>query len=260
MSDEILVERDGGIATVVFNRPKMRNAVSLAMWGEIANVTEALSRDDAVRAVVYRGAGRDAFASGADISEFKENRKDTETALAYNKKTEAAYTAIRLCPKPTVAMVFGFCMGGAMALAMACDLRVAAVEALMGLPEVRVGVPSVIEAALLPQLIGPGRAAECLLTGESITAARALEWGLVNRVAPSAQLEEVTTEIVDRILACAPNAIRLQKELMVHWRNTNLRSAVEYGINAFAQAYATEEPREAMRPRARGLREQQASR
>src|SRR5258705_8351857 len=87
MSDEILVEREGGIATVVFNRPKVRNAVSLAMWGEIANVTEALSRDDAVRAIVYRGAGRDAFASGADISEFKENRKDTDTALASNKRT-----------------------------------------------------------------------------------------------------------------------------------------------------------------------------
>ena len=127
MSDEILVERDGGIATVVFNRPKVRNAVSLAMWGEIANVTESLAKDDSVRAVVYRGAGRDAFASGADISEFQENRKDTETALAYNKKTEAAYSSIRLCPKPTVAMVFGYCMGGAMALAMACDLRFAAV-------------------------------------------------------------------------------------------------------------------------------------
>src|SRR5207237_767705 len=83
VSDEILVEREGGIATVVFNRPKVRNAVSLAMWGEIANVTESLAKDDSVRAVVYRGAGRDAFASGADISEFQENRKDTETAPAY---------------------------------------------------------------------------------------------------------------------------------------------------------------------------------
>src|SRR5437762_662611 len=122
---DILVEHEGPIATVVFNRPQMRNAISLAMWTEIARVTEGLAKDDSVRAVVYRGAGRDAFASGADISEFQENRKDTETALAYNKKTEAAYSSIRLCPKPTVAMVFGYCMGGAMALAMACDLRFA---------------------------------------------------------------------------------------------------------------------------------------
>ncbi len=104
----------------------MRNAISLAMWAEIARVTDELGKDDAVRAIVYRGAGTQAFASGADISEFQENRKDIATALAYNKKTEAAYNAIRVCPKPTVAMVFGFCMGGAMAVAMACDFRFAA--------------------------------------------------------------------------------------------------------------------------------------
>jgi enoyl-CoA hydratase/carnithine racemase len=116
----------------------------------------------------------------------------------------------------------------------------------MGLPEIRVGVPSVIEAALLPGLIGPGRAAECLLTGESITARQALEWGLVNRVASAADLERVTMELVDRILECAPSAVRLQKELMIRWRNADLGTAVAYGINAFAQAYATDEPREAM--------------
>src|SRR5499427_1200026 len=140
MSDHILVEQDGAIATVIFNRPAMRNAINLAMWSEIAAVTERLSRDDEVRAIVYRGAGREAFASGADISEFKENRKDTASALAYNKKTEAAYTAIRLCPKPTVAMVFGYCMGGAMAVAMACDLRFAAEGSKFGIPAARLSI------------------------------------------------------------------------------------------------------------------------
>src|SRR5262245_41376562 len=126
MSDLIQVERDDHIATVVVNRPAMRNAISLAMWGEIASVTNELAADDTVRAVVYRGAGRQAFASGADISEFQDNRKDTATALAYNATTEAAYTAIRVCPKPTVAMVLGFCMCGAMAVAMACVMSLAA--------------------------------------------------------------------------------------------------------------------------------------
>src|SRR5215510_11194397 len=128
------------IATVVFNRPKMRNAISLAMWSEIARVTDLLAKDDEVRAVVFRGAGQQAFASGADISEFKENRKDTATALAYNRETEAAYTAIRLCPKPTVAMVFGYCMGGAMAVAMACDLRFAATGSKFGIPAARLSI------------------------------------------------------------------------------------------------------------------------
>src|SRR5262249_7545876 len=126
MSDQILVEHDKAIATRTFNRPHVRNAISLAMWTEIAAVTESLSKDDSVRAIVYRGAGRDAFASGADISEFKEHRKDRETALQYGQQTDAAYSAIRICPKPTVSMIFWFCMGRALAVAMACDLRFAA--------------------------------------------------------------------------------------------------------------------------------------
>ncbi|OLB53828.1 MAG: hypothetical protein AUH99_01190 [Candidatus Rokubacteria bacterium 13_2_20CM_2_70_11] len=137
---DILVEHEGPIATIVFNRPKMRNAISLAMWSEIARVTEGLAKDDSVRAVVYRGAGRDAFASGADISEFKEHRKDTATALRYNAQTSAAYTAIRECAKPTVAMIFGFCMGGAMAVAMACDLRFAAEGSKFGIPAARLSI------------------------------------------------------------------------------------------------------------------------
>src|SRR5438093_967180 len=137
---DILVEHEGPVATVVFNRPKMRNAISLAMWTEIARVTEGLAKDESVRAIVYRGAGREAFASGADISEFKEHRKDTATALRYNAQTSAAYTAIRECAKPTVAMIFGFCMGGAMAVAMACDLRFAAEGSKFGIPAARLGI------------------------------------------------------------------------------------------------------------------------
>src|SRR5262245_20494732 len=137
MSDDILVQRDGAIATVVFNRPKLRNAINLAMWTEIARVTGDLGKDDDVRAIVYRGAGTEAFASGADISEFAENRKDLETATAYNAQTEAAYRAVRECPKPTMAMIFGFCMGGAMAVAMACDLRFAATGSKFGIPAAR---------------------------------------------------------------------------------------------------------------------------
>ena len=107
MSD-ILVESRGAIATVVFNRLRMRNAISLAMWGKIARVTEGLAKDDSIRAIVYRGAGTAAFASGADISEFAENRTDTEAALRYGRQPEGASMAIRDCPKPTVAMIYGY--------------------------------------------------------------------------------------------------------------------------------------------------------
>src|ERR687887_1684606 len=137
---DILVEHEGPVATVVFNRPRMRNAISLAMWTEIARVTEGLAKDDSVRAIVYRGAGTEAFASGADISEFPESRKDTETSLKYNATTTAAYAAVRECPKPTIAMIYGYCMGGAMGLAMACDLRFAAHGSKFGIPAARLNI------------------------------------------------------------------------------------------------------------------------
>ena len=109
------------------------------------------------------------------------------------------------------------------------------------------GLPSVIEAALLSGLVGPGRAAEMLLTGESIDAEQAQAWGLVNRAVPLEELDAAVAALIDKVLACGPAAIRLQKELMLRWRHTDLSTAIEYGINAFATAYATDEPREGAR-------------
>ena len=212
MSDEILVERDGGIATVVFNRPKVRNAVSLAMWGEIANVTESLAKDDSVRAVVYRGAGRDAFASGADISEFQENRKDTETALAYNKKTEAAYSSIRLCPKPTVAMVFGYCMGGAMALAMACDLRFAAEGSKFGIPAARLSIIYGLDPVhQLVDLVGPAYAKDILFSARTVSDREALAISFIQRLVPAADLEQTTHDYLATLADNAPLSVRGSK-------------------------------------------------
>src|SRR6059036_2856976 len=156
---DILVEHEGPVATVVFNRPKMRNAISLAMWTEIARVTEGLAKDESVRAIVFRGAGEEAFASGADISEFKEHRKDRRTAEAYNARTEAAYRALETCPKPTMAMIYGYCMGGAVAIALGCDLRFAAGSAKFGIPAARLGIIYGLHAVRrLVSLVGPSAA------------------------------------------------------------------------------------------------------
>jgi enoyl-CoA hydratase len=209
MSDHILVEQDGSIATVVFNRPKMRNAISLAMWSEIASVTERLARDDEVRAIVYRGAGRQAFASGADISEFREHRKDTATALAYNKETEAAYTAIRLCPKPTVAMVFGFCMGGAMAVAMACDLRFAAAGSKFGIPAAKLSIIYGLDPVhQLADLVGPAYAKDILYSGRAVDDHEALRIGFIQRLWPVDDLEPQTYEYLRTVAANAPLSVR----------------------------------------------------
>lgn len=209
---DILVERDGAVATVVINRPRMRNAISLAMWTEIARVTEELGNDDAVRAVVYRGAGRDAFASGADISEFRENRKDTATALRYNEQTGAAYRGIRDCPKPTVAMIFGFCMGGAMAVAMACDLRFAAEGAKFGIPAAKLNIIYPPDSVgQLVDLVGPAYAKDILFSARVVEDREALAIGFIQRLVPAEDLEKLTYDYLRGVADNAPLSVRGNK-------------------------------------------------
>jgi len=208
MSD-ILVQQDGPVATVVFNRPKMRNAISLAMWTEIARVTAGFAKDDSVRAIVFRGAGTDAFASGADISEFEEHRKDTATALRYNAQTAAAYLAIRECPKPTVAMIFGFCIGGAMAVAMACDLRFAAEGSKFGIPAARLGIIyGADNVGQLVDLVGPAYAKDILYSARTVDDREALAMGFIQRLVPPAELESYTYEYLRKVADNAPISVR----------------------------------------------------
>lgn len=213
MSDDILVQRDGHVATIVFNRPKMRNAISLGMWTEIARVMDDLVKDDGVRAIVFRGAGTDAFASGADISEFKEHRKDAATSLAYNATTAAAYGAIRDCPKPTVAMIYGFCMGGAMGVAMACDLRFAAEGSKFGIPAAKLNIiypPDAI--GQLVDLVGPAYAKDILYSARAIGDREALAIGLIQRLVPVADLERTTHDYLRTVAENAPLSIRGSKQ------------------------------------------------
>jgi enoyl-CoA hydratase/carnithine racemase len=207
--DEILVQHNGPIATVVFNRPKIRNAISLNMWGEIARVTNDLGREPAVRAVVYRGSGMEAFASGADISEFKEVRKDPEIALRYNAQTFAACEAIRECAKPTVAMIFGYCMGGGMTMAIACDLRFAAEGAKFGIPAARLGIIYGANAvSQLVSLVGPAYSKDMLFSARTLSDVEALQIGLIQRLLPPDQLESYTYEYLGKVAANAPLSVR----------------------------------------------------
>ena len=215
MSDHILVEQDGGIATVVFNRPQVRNAISLAMWGEIVQIMDRLSQDDTVRAILIRGAGHEAFASGADISEFKENRKDRESAIAYNKTVEEAEIAIRNCRKPTVAMIFGFCMGGGMAIALACDLRFAAEGSRFGIPAAKLGIIYDFDAVRqLVDLVGPAYTKDILFSARALHADEAFRIGLIQRLVPVAELEKLTLEYLKTVAANAPLSIRGAKAQM----------------------------------------------
>jgi enoyl-CoA hydratase/carnithine racemase len=172
---------------------------------------------------------------------------DVEDARSLISDLEGAIDAVYRAPVPVIAAIHGACLGAGFELALACDLRVAATDARLGLPEVRVGVPSVIHAALLPPLVGPGRAAELLLTGDTIGPEQALGWGLVNRVVEPSGLDGAVDQLVSRIVSAGPAAVRLQKELIIRWRETDLPSAIRLSFHAFATAYAGDEPREGTR-------------
>jgi enoyl-CoA hydratase len=209
VSDEILVERRDHVATVVFNRPKMRNAFNLAMWTALPGVIDELVRNPAVRGIVFRGAGEEAFASGADISEFKEHRKDRATAEAYNKRTEAAYHAMEACPKPTVAMIYGFCMGGAVAIALACDLRFTADSGKFGIPAARLGIVYGLHSLKrLVSLVGPAAAKDILFSARTFDAAEAHHMGFVNRVVPAAELPGYTYDYLAKVADNAPLSVQ----------------------------------------------------
>ena len=243
MGKLVAVERRGDVAWCTLDRPPL-NLLDPELIAALHATFTDLTSDPTVRAAVLTGKGR-AFTGGMNVRVLHD--LDAMGAKALITSVHAMIASVHHAPFPTIARVNGFCLGAGFELALACDVRIAATAARLGLPEVRVGVPSVIEAALLPALVGPGRAAEMLLTGEAIDAERAQAWGLVNRVVPMEELDAAVASVVDKILTCGPAAIRLQKELMVRWRYTELASAIEHGIDAFASAYATGEPQEGAR-------------
>src|SRR5438477_8690053 len=214
MASTIAVERRGDAVWCALDRPPL-NLFEPGLITALRTTFETLARDTTIRATVLAGRGR-AFTAGMDVRVL--HGLNPTSARALITDLCAAIDAVHRAPFPVLAAVHGACLGAGFELALACDLRLAAADASFGLPEVRVGVPSVIQAALLPPMIGPGRAAEMLLTGASITAAQALDWGLVNRVVPDDRLRATAEEVVAKILASGPEAIRLQKELIVRWR------------------------------------------
>lgn len=234
------VERHGGVVRCTLDRPPL-NLLEPGLIAALRSTFVALATDPSVRLAVVTGTGR-AFTGGMDVRVLRD--LDAASATALITALHDAIDAVHRAPFPVVAALNGHALGAGFELALACDLRVAAAGATLGLPEVRVGVPSVIQAALLPPLVGPGRAAELLLTGATIDAEQAFGWGLVNRVVAPAALDAAVEEAVAALVACAPGAVRLQKQLIVRWRESALTDAVRAGIPAFAAAYATGEPRE----------------
>lgn len=218
------------------------------------SLTEAMAwlrdRDDA-RAVVLRGSEDRAFIGGADIYEMAECTP--ETARTFISGLGQLCEAVRDIPVPTIARIPGLCLGAGLELAAACDMRMAAPAAVFGMPEVRIGIPSVIHAALLPPLIGPGATNWLLLTGETLEAAEAHRIGLVDFVSaedgPGENgLDALIAHNTRAISACGPGAVRAQKRLLRHWEEASLEDAVANSIEVFAESFRTDEPKRYMAP------------
>jgi enoyl-CoA hydratase len=220
------------------------NTLNRALMGELIAAVETLGRDPALRVAVVRGAGERAFIGGADIAEMAALEPDT--APAYITLVHQACAAFRALAVPTVAAIRGYALGAGLELAASCDLRLAAADARFGMPEVRIGIPSVVEAALLPKLIGWGRTRRLLFTGETIRAAQALDWGLVEEVAAPEALDAAVERVIAAILQCGPRAIRLQKTLIAEWEDLPVDQAITRGIDSFTAAWDSDEPRRMM--------------
>ncbi len=236
----------GPVVTVTIDNPARLNTLNTALMTELCAALAGLAAGEAVRAVVLTGRGEKAFVGGADIKQMAAI-DGPDAARAFIGQVHACCHAVRAIPVPTIARINGLCLGAGLELAAACDLRVAADHAVFGMPEVKLGIPSVVEAALLPMLVGWGRTREMLLLGETFGAADADIWGLVERVVPLAELDEAVGDWTRSILAAQPAAVRAQKQLIRAWEDLPLRAAIATGIDAFAAAYATDEPVTAMR-------------
>jgi enoyl-CoA hydratase/carnithine racemase len=230
----------GRVARLTINNPAKLNILKPAMLEAIVDAMRNAQADPEVRAVVVTGAGPRAFVGGADLETL--GRLDPATARAFISRVHAACATMRDCPLPVVARVNGWCLGAGLELAACCDLRIAAETAMFGMPEVRLGIPSVVEAAVLPRLIGTGRARWLVMTGETIDAAEALAWGLVERIVPPSQLDMAVDSALDALLAGDPEALRAQKRLCHLWEEAPLAESVRASIDEFARCYESGEP------------------
>src|SRR5690348_3678150 len=220
------------------------NILGSAVISAVREGLEQLATDRSIRVLVLAGQSEKSMIGGADIKEMA--TLDQTTAEAFITRLAGLCEAVRGFPAPVIARMPGWCLGGGLEVAAACDFRIAAHDAKFGMPEVRVGIPSVIHAALLPRLIGWGRARWLLMTAETIDAPTALAWGLVDAVAPEGGLDAAVDHLAGTLLASGPEALRAQKDLLRQWEELPLKESVDLSIKAFGRSFLTDEPTRVM--------------
>jgi enoyl-CoA hydratase/carnithine racemase len=210
----VITEQHGAVRHLVLNRPDKRNAFNGELVAEVGDALRAAAADTASHCVVIRGAGP-MFSSGMDLASLGELAENPDNLRAFRKTIIDAWNVAEEMAKPTICVIHGACIGGAMELALACDLRVMAKDAVIGMPETRIGlIPDVGGSSRLPQVVGLGRAKELVMTGKMITGEEAERIGLVNRTASIDKLGPETQGLIDELLACAPVAVGLAKRVM----------------------------------------------
>jgi enoyl-CoA hydratase len=215
VTDRLIGRKDGTIGWLVFNNPERRNAVSLDMWQAIPDVLASFNADPSIRAIVLTGAGDKAFVSGADISQFENERSSAQQVEHYDQVAEKANAALKGADKPLIAMIRGYCIGGGLNIAALCDLRIAAQDARFGIPAAKMGLGYRASSMKgLVDLVGKAYALEIMLTARQFSAAEAKDMGLVNRVVPVGELERTTREYCDMIAANAPLTMRTAKRVI----------------------------------------------
>jgi len=235
----------GTVAHVVFDNSKRLNVLNPPALLDLTEAFLGLAREDDLRCVVFSGAGGRAFIGGADINHMT-TMKHPEDGRRFLTMIHKLCQAIRDVPVPVICKAEGYTLGAGLEVAVSCDIRIAADNAVFGMPEVKVGVPSVVEAALLPRLIGWGRTSWMLLTAENIDAATADRWGLVEQVVPAAKLDAAIEHCVTSIVEATPKAMRAQKRLMRRWERLSIDEGIQAGIDAMAQSVADGEHLERM--------------
>jgi enoyl-CoA hydratase len=238
----ITLEHRGAVAVLTIDRPDKLNALSSQVHAEGVAALDGLKTDESVRVVVITGSGEKSFIAGADISEFQDQTSVTQRDN-FHKPT--LFNSIDTFPKPVVAMINGFCLGGGNELALACDLRIASEKARFSQPEINLGlIPGGGGTQRLTRLIGEGRAMEIMLTGDMIDAETALRFGLVNHIYPADELEAKTMELANKIAEKAPIALQLAKEAVKFASRSNLDEGLRREIDLFALCFATEDMQE----------------
>ena len=238
------VREQGHVAHVTVNNPERRNVLGIAGKKALTVIFRQLARDKLLRVAVLTGAGDRSFIAGADLAEMK--GLTPKGAKEEHTWTHRACNSLRALPVPVIARINGYCFGAGMELAASCDVRIGVTTAKFGMPEVRFGIPSGMEACLLPQLIGWGKTRELVYTGDHIDAPEAFRCGFLEKLVEPAALDAGVEQWVSSMLAAGPRAIRLQKKLVRDWERMTIAQAVRAGINACVEARRTDEPKRLM--------------